>query len=285
MTPSERNERVEGALLNAKQRAGWWRAPCPFCEGSGPTFSFNPSTGYWHCFRCRERGVLGGAFALLLGDGAPKEATPEELREALNPPESFELLAGNTDRWLAPARDYLHKRGIPEDVWAAAQVGACTEGKFRTRIVIPNLLHDGSWRGYTTRTWDPKCPSKFKYRYPPGNWRQGLVHNVPALASHPDELLYVVEGAFDVLALWPHAVGAMGLPAEHQIPLLAACPRPLAVVLDGDAWEAGWVFAMKLRMEGACAGAVRLAPGDDPDDVDSEWLWEEARASLGKLGD
>lgn len=283
MKQEERQQIVRAALASAKLRAGWWRARCPFCEGRDDSFSINAITGFYHCFRCPKKGVLDSddeniAALHLPPDEAAKAAS--DMEAIRHPPDGFFLLAGDTSYTLAPARDYLHSRGIPERVWHEAQVGACAHGKYAGRVVIPNLLDDGSWYGYTTRVWGKPIDKKMKYRYPPGGWRGAIMHNQPALHGPSDEHLYIVEGAFDALFLWPHAVAVLGMPSEHQITMLAASKRPLVAVLDADAWEKGWALAMRLRLEGCTAGAVKLMDGADPDEVDPAWLWEEARASL-----
>jgi len=282
----EKDQIIRTALSSAKLRAGWMRTHCPFCGGRDDSFSYNPETTYYHCFRCTTKGVLDRSQVEALEEefAAEREANKAkndaELEAITRPPDGFFLLAGDTSASLAPARDYLHSRGIPERVWHEAQVGACAFGRYAGRVVIPNLMRDGSWYGYTTRVWGKPIDKKLKYRYPPGGWRGEVLHNQPALWEETDEHLYVVEGAFDALYLWPHAVAVMGMPSEKQIALLSTSTRPLVVVLDADAWEKGLMLSLRLRLEGCVAGCVKLLDGADPDEVDPVWLWEEARASI-----
>lgn len=279
MNRADKEQVVRAALAGAKHRAGWYRTHCPFCQGRDDSFSFNPETSYYHCFRCPVRGKLNSTEELEFSKPAPEQLDAEQAA-LTRPPEGFELLAGDTSITLAPARDYMHGRGIPEWVWEEAQVGACAFGKYAGRIVIPNLMADGSWYGYTTRAYDKKVPKKLAYRFPPGGWRGGVLHNQPALWEHTEEHLYIVEGAFDALFLWPHAVAVLGMPSEQQVALLATSKRPLVVVLDADAWEKGMALSLRLRVEGCRAGYVRLLDGADPDEVDGADLWEAAQNSL-----
>jgi len=278
---TEKEAIVRAAISTGKPRAGWLRAHCPFCQGRDDSFSYNPETSYYHCFRCPVRGKLDGDAE----EFKPIPATPDEQQRELDnltrPPDGFCLLAGDDSETLAPARDYMHGRGIPERVWHEAQVGACIYGKYAGRIVIPNLRSDGSWYGYTTRAYDKGVPKKAAYRYPSGTWRGDVLHNQNALWEDTDEHLYIVEGAFDSLFLWPHAVAVLGMPSEKQILLLSKSKRPLVVVLDADAWEKGYALSMRLRLEGCRAGCVKLLDGADPDEVDRSDLWEWAQASLG----
>jgi DNA primase len=202
----------------------------------------------------------------------------------IEPPPFFTLLASGSGKdavSLKPARDYLRSRGLPEDVWEAANIGACAAGPYAGRVVIPVLAEDGkTWFGFSSRLWTAKCDKRLKYRNAVGEWKSHVVYNPNALTEETDEPCYVVEGCFDALAHWPHAVAVLGDASDAQVEIMSKARRPLVVVLDGDAWVKGWSLAMKLRLEGVTAGAVQLPPGKDPDEVDPSWLWEEARASL-----
>lgn len=278
---TEKAQIVRAALSAAKHRAGWMRARCPFCQGRDDSLSYNPESSVYHCFRCRTKGALDRKSDEDLVFAKPEQSELDAQQEALKrPPEGFVLLAEDDSETLEDARAYMRSRGIPRRVWREAQVGACPFGPYAGRIVIPNLLPDGSWYGYTTRAYDKGVPKKFAYRYPKGTWRGDVLHNQPALWADTDEHVYVVEGAFDALFLWPHAVAVMGMPSERQVQILATSTRPLVVVLDADAWEKGLMLSMRLRLEGCQAGCVRLLDGADPDEVDPAWLWEEARASI-----
>ncbi len=281
MTRDERLQVVRAALSTARLRAGWLRTKCPFCQGRDDSFSYNPETSFYHCFRCVTKGALDRNSDEPVEFEKPPQTELDAQQAALTrPPDGFFLLAGDESESLAPARDYMHGRGISEQVWQEAQVGACVWGPYAGRIVIPNLLPDGGWYGYTTRAYDKGVNKKQAYRFPKGSWRGEVLHNQPALHAPTDEHLYVVEGAFDSLFLWPHAVAVLGMPSEKQVQLLATSARPLVVVLDADAWEKGLALSMRLRLEGCRAGCVRLLDGADPDEVDKGDLWEWAQASL-----
>jgi DNA primase len=197
-------------------------------------------------------------------------------------PEGFYELASAEGRGalsLAPARKYLLGRGlVDEGVWRQAKVGACVAGRYKDRIVVPVLSPDNVWQGYVTRDWTGLAVSP--YLYPPRMDRANLLYNHTALNEQTERPVMVVEGVLDALALWPDAVALLGKPSEPQVLALADCPRPVAIVLDGDAWEEGDALAMRLGLEGQRAGSVRLPPKKDPDEVDKAWLAEEVRRCL-----
>ncbi len=282
-----RDERVIAALdSGAKLKGSWWKANCPFCidrvgkHDKDRCMSVHAGSGGWHCFRCRARGRVR------LPDGLVVERAliPTQEVAAIQPPQGFVLLGeepGASAVSLEQARAYLRSRRLPEDIWQSARIGACVGGPYAGRVVIPVFAPDDqTWVGFSARLWTAKCDKRLKYRNATGEWKSRVIYNASALTEETDEPCYVVEGCFDALAHWPHAVAVLGDATDTQTAILAQARRPLVVVLDGDAWTKGWALAMKLRLEGVRAGAVQLPTGLDPDEVDAAWLWEEARASL-----
>lgn len=285
---SRRDDRVLEALQqNAKLRGAWWRVDCPFCEervgkpGTGRTLSVHSEGGGFHCFRCSVKGRV----TLPEGLVVERAVVSTQSSEGIQPPEGFTLLAtepGRSAITFDTARRYIASRGLSDMVMEEAQIGACASGLYAGRVVVPVLAADDkTWLGFSSRLWAKNCDKRLKYRNATGEWKSRTIYNPNALMVETDEHCYVVEGVFDALALWPHAVAVLGDATDTQVALLAQARRPLVVVLDGDAWQKGWALAMRLRLEGLHAGSVQLAVGKDPDEVDPAWLWEEARASLG----
>lgn len=265
---------------------GWWRANCPFCPlllgkvDRKRAWSIYIVTGGWHCFRCGTSGKLD-----LNGpeiEEARRRAPDAEETVAMVPPPGFVSLSspeGQSALSLHAARMYLMGRGFGPDRWAAAGIGACATGRYADRVVVPVLADDGeTWLGWVGRVWVKRA--EIPYLYPPGMKRGEILYNHKALREENDDPVYVVEGVFDALSLWPRAVALLGKPSGEQVEALVHACRPVVVVLDGDAHEEGWALAMKLRFRGQRAGSVRLPPRVDPDEVPRAWLDEEARRSL-----
>lgn len=274
------------AAGQARGSGAWKRARCLACaartgkEDRRGSFGFNPSLGAWNCFKCAFSGRFRADELERLGHERDEQAP--EVRAVMEPPEGFIELTSHTAQTsasMAPAYAYLESRGIPWDVVVAAQLGACVTGKYGGRVVVPILAPlTREWMGFSSRVWFKKHP--IPYLYPAGMDREHVMYNHEVLLTPGDDPVYVVEGVFDVLALWPNAVAVLGKPSEAQIEALAMSKRPVVVVLDGDAWEEGWSLAMRLRFDGARAGFVKLPPRLDPDEVDRGWLDHEARKSL-----
>jgi DNA primase len=111
--------------------------------------------------------------------------------------------------------------------------------------------------------------------------RGEVLYNHTALHVETERPVMVVEGVFDALALWPHAVAVLGKPSHFQVDALASAKRPVAIVLDGDAWQEGYALAMRLRLAGQRAGSVTLPPKTDPDEVDRAWLEAAVAECIG----
>jgi hypothetical protein len=281
-----RREQVMEAISGKRPNAGnWVRTRCPLCLAMVGTpdrhgaLSANLESGYWHCFRCGSRGWLKDP-----PDRDAQMAQAAGRPVTAGPPEGYEVLTGCRALSAAPANNYLayrrrKSRGNPRpEVVEAAQVGVCLSGPYFGRIIVPMLAADGAtWLGWIGRAW--RDDVDLKYRCSDGLDR-GNLYNAAAIGEQTTEPVLVVEGIFDALALWPDAVAVLGKPTPDQLDMLAASPRPVVMALDGDAWEEGWALAHVLKLKGQRAGAIRLPPGQDPDEVDPAWLREEARLCL-----
>ena len=292
---ADRNERVEKALRGRRFHYKWIRVPCPFCADIGhadkkTSLGVQASNGVWHCFRCGEGGRLkeppDPAQALLEAEpGDPVEAalTP------IPPPDGFPLLGegpGLTSITLEPARDYLRSRNVDEKLVRLLGLGAVVDGKYANRIIVPfhREGHD-DWLGWIGRLWCKPQPwaeglSAMKYIYPKGMPRGMFLYNHAAVHVETDEPLIIVEGAFDTWPFYPDGAAVLGKPSNVQVEALKLAKRPVAIMLDGDAWEESWILAARLRFEGCRAGFVKLPPRTDPDEVPLDWARNEARRCI-----
>ena len=273
---AERAALVAQAFSQAIGGGEWVKAHCPFCgrPGKSPALSISRSQGWYKCWRCGVRGKI-------------EVEAREELYERPRPVEMhlpYELVPlweypGLRSPATKRARDYLAWRGVSLEVTEAARIGFCVTGDFAGRIIVPVFAGDtGEILGWVGRAINN---APLTYKYPKGPWRATALFNESALAVLTDEPLFVVEGVFDALALWPHAVAVLGKPSVVQEVLLARSKRPIVSVLDGDAWGEGFALAGRLSMLGVVAGSVRLPPKVDPDEVVISDLISAGRESLG----
>ena len=294
MSRRANNVRVEDALRSVRLGRAWSRVSCPFCADDGHidrkhSLGVSSSTGRYECFRCGTKGRLDAP-----PDPSAVFPSREEQRERVLMPPPDEYVALASDRGmraasLSPAREYLNGRGVCDTaVWRKYQIGAAADGYWAGRVIIPMLSHeDGEWLGWIARLWCKPSPHAegrhgMKYLYPKGMPRGQTFWNHRALFVESDDPVMVVEGALDALPFDEDAVACLGKLSHAQMDALQETARPVVAVLDGDAWAESWALAARLRFEGKRAGFVRLPPKVDPDEVDPEWLREEARRSLEK---
>ncbi len=277
MTPAARDEAVEtirqridivelvSRYVKLKKVGSNYVGLCPFHAEKTPSFSVSPRKGFFHCFGCKTSGdvfsflmkIEGKDFPEVLQELADRTGVelpkrrPTDIRsreESRRHLEINEAAAVYYERTLwdpsagQKARDYLGRRGMPEELirkfrlgcapggWQglcdhlsrenasreeAAALGLLGKGSrgfydiFRDRLVFPILGLDGRVRGFGARTLDPKEEGP-KYI----NSRQSRVFDKSEIlyglqqaraAIQGSGAAVLVEGYFDVLT--PVAAG------------------------------------------------------------------------------
>ena len=280
----EREEVVLGIIDEGGYvgQTGWIRAYCPFCPGKVGTqdrrqsFGVNTANGFYVCHRCGTKGKVDVGDSEIQAPILPPVVMPDiseiELPETYTP---LWLEPGLNAAVLSDARAYLRSRGLGRAAWQKANIGACYDGYHANRVVVPILDEaQEKWIGWVARDWTGTAERK--YMYPLGMHRSQIVFQQHVLQEESDAPVLVVEGVFDALPYIGNAVALLGKPSGLQFEILKKSKRPLAVVLDGDAWEEGYTLSQRLQLEGKRAGYVKLPPGSDPGDSDQNWLITEA---------
>lgn len=283
-----KNSLVVSALQDGTRGVQTTRAVCPFCVMYGhatrkKNLTLDRATGKWFCFRCHKLGHLDGweaDEAAVAASRSRGKALP-----VFDPPAGWLPIGERPTAATSTAYAYARSRGIKPTAIAQTQMGVSTsrplsedEQDFRNRIIIPILDADNTtWLGYVGRTLGK---SNLTYMYKRGMFRGEILYNQKQVYIETEEPLLVVEGTLDVAYVWPNAVATLGTWSEAQVQILREARRPVAVVLDGDAWRKGEALSMKLKLYGVRAGFVRLPPTLDPDDVESDWLQDEIRKCL-----
>jgi hypothetical protein len=280
-------EPAETALSGARRSGGgWWRAACPYClaETGKPdkrqSLGLKPSISFFQCFKCGARGRLREVpDAVLAMENRAPDPAPTPIK---GPPDGYESIAEDcnwSSVFFRTPRRYLESRGVTEQIAREAKIGVALDGYLAGRIIVPVLdVDERTWLGYSARDWTNRLDPR--YRYPRGMARGVLLYNWAALYVRTDEPLIFVEGVFDALPYWPDGSGGLGKPGDYHRRLLLDAERPIAVCLDGDAWEEGWALSEYLRLHGRRSGSVQLPPGADPNTVEPAWLREEARRCI-----
>jgi hypothetical protein len=228
--------------------------------------------GRFFCHRCGEGGKLRdppdpGAVSV--------EAAPPPTE--IEPPEGFVPLgyAPGTDALtFEDARAYAAKRHLTPEVCRRFDVGAVASGYYAGRIVIPVLGPEREWTGFVARDWTGRAAKPYLYNK---GFSRARFWNHAAVHDETDVPLLVVEGVLDAVPYWPDGIAMLGKLSGDQMDALRTTSRPVALVFDGDAWREARATAMELReLCGRRAGWVRLPPRVDPDEVDFDWMRQQA---------
>lgn len=278
MQPSGPVRDLYSAGEHSPNAKGWVKMNCPFCldrvnkADTKLKLGLNIYTGRFKCFRCEAWGYLNDLDTRVV---VPKKVeTPPEF----DMPSSFEEPDLSNRAHLAGFM-YLQRRGIAEELWRAANVGFCFEGKDRNRVIVPLQDERGTWWGWFGRALFAR--QKYQHFYPKGMDRTRLF-NDQVIQDRSSTPLLVVEGCLDALPYFPHAVACLGKPGPEQLDALMQAQRPVVFALDGDAWSLARTCAARFRLDGRNAGFVRLPPKQDPNSVPHDWLIQRAHASLNE---
>jgi hypothetical protein len=282
------NKIIAAAFAHATPSpTGWYRVACPLClaslgkEDRRQSLAIFVGTWKWHCFRCGKSGRLPYPPT---GLEDAEQAVPDPIDPAaLNAPEGFLPLAegdGFSAMSFRPARKYLASRHVSRETCRALGIGATLVGKAAHRIIVPVKVGN-EWLGWVARSWFKNA--SLRYLYPRGMPRREILFNSAALLRETRDPAIIVEGVFDALPHYPHAVACLGKPTDDQLSIMLEAKRPLMVVLDGDAWREGRSLATALTMSGKNASFVRLPPLTDPGDFSFEELNKFAHEQSDRL--
>jgi hypothetical protein len=284
MSEMSRNELVLDAVSGrTPNREGWIRANCPICDvrGRGEDRSYslalNVRSSIYVCWRCEVKGKLYGELDEWLHAPAvldePEEPPAIELPEGYTPVGELE-----GSMVAASALQYLLSR-VPRELAIRLEMGACFSGYWAGRIIVP-IKDQDRLVGFLGRDWtDRQIP---RYLYPRGMSRD-VMFNRSALELETDQPVALVEGVFDAFPHLPDVVACLGKPTPAHVDRLLAAKRPVAVILDGDAWTEAQSLAMQLQHCGGAAGWVRLPPCTDPAEIGRARLQELALECIGGM--
>jgi DNA primase len=302
---------VVSARTQLRRAGARYTGLCPFHDEKTPSFSVNPQDKLFYCFGCgkggdlitfvRETEQLDFAqavewlaeryrVALEYEDSSPERDAERNRRERLL--SLLEQAASFYERYLwdsesgEPAREYLHGRGLGEEVCREYRLGLAPGGAtlarkarekgftaaelraaglvnrrgndyFAGRLLFPLADARGRVRGFQARKLREDDPLRAKYVNSPegelfrkGDLLYGLDKARTAITKQ--ERAIVVEGNPDVLALrqagHEPVVASMGTAlTERQLKELARLTHKLWLCFDGDAaGEAATLRGMEL---------------------------------------
>ena len=238
---------------------------CPFChkpkklevkltenrEGKNP----------WHCWSCDVRGTtIYNLFKQLKTDiskftelkSLVKSSTTYKIKhdvDALKLPLEYVGLINppiKTDIMARHALAFLKKRNITESDIIKYNIGYCSTGRYRNRVIIPTYSKDGSLNYFTGRSFEAE--STYKYMNPESSRdviaNEHLINwNVPVI---------LCEGLFDAIAIKRNAIPLLGKNIQSSLmkKIVTSVVDKIYIALDRDAIKQALRFCEKLMAEG-----------------------------------
>ena len=272
--------------------AEWASITCPSCGRRSKmrvcVDDSNPLYGYYRCWSI-HCGVRGFAIHRQEHQTSWIEAFDEKepaIKENAAPPKGFRKIeiavdGSAIDPATQPALDYIRSRGVSDDTTRELGLGAVVAGGIAWAVAAPYITY-GRVVGWTWRNiYGPK-----RYMNSKGLKIRDELINGDFLLTPGAAPAIVVEGLFDALSLYPHAVGLGGQPTPAQERKLIRTRRPLVVALDGDTGRKSYFVACKLKLLAMSEGiippritSIQLPPCTDPNSMGRSWILEAASAA------
>src|SRR3990167_2381607 len=168
----------------------------------------------------------------------PRDRASPVRREVVYPPEAVAA-------WVHPdSRNYLLSRGITKEQAEYYDLGYCTEGKWRERVIIP-IYFDSKLECLQGRT----LHKNEELRYITEGWRSCYAPNEIAL----ERRLVVVEGPFDLLAvsrIHRRTLATLGnVPSEAQLDQIRSIDSitEISILYDKEALAEAYALQLILN--------------------------------------
>lgn len=249
-------------------KRGWLKGQyfsCPFC-GRENKFGVNPSSDFYHCFRCDAKGKLLDLIYILEKIDTFNEASillkkyadlgyrvteqRAEIKE-IKPmilPEGFRLLNQGQSQLAKSARAYVNKRGFDVDTVSKKGWGYASDKSHFGYLIMPYYLNN-QLVYYNARNFlNPTGP---RYLNPDiegsAIGKSQLIYNEEALYTYNS--VYVCEGIFNAATVSPdRGIATAGkFLSAYQINKVIKSPVERVILcLDSDALDKSIELALKL---------------------------------------
>jgi DNA primase len=277
---------LESVLGKGKQfpKTGDYGFYCPLCNHKNPKLIVNLNTGKYNCFTCHPATKGQTPLTLLKKIGAPSDKILE-LKGYLGylkkedetvittvslPKEFISLLDNNNTLEKRQALAYVKSRGITESDIIKYNIGYCSNGRYRNRVIIPSYNKRGIANYFMARSFE-KNPSR-KFDAPTCNKAEiiGLENTINW--SVP---IILCEGIFDAIAIKRNAIPLFGktIPKAIMLKLAESQVKTVYLALDKDALKEALNYSEKLVNMGKEVYLIEL-DGKDPSDLGFEKITE-----------
>ena len=199
---------------------------CPFCKHHKPKLSVNFQKNAYKCWVCDTRGRSLWRLIRTFGDSSQKndwvthvagkidladhdlshifQKKQEEPPQRIDLPAEFVSLCNkNIPLQSRNALVYLRSRGISKEDIIRWKMGYCSQGDYKSRIVIPSFDSEGYVNYFIARNF-----TKYGMRYLNPDVGRDIIFNELNIDWYDDIVL--VEGVFDAIRIGQNAIPVLG---------------------------------------------------------------------------
>jgi DNA primase len=257
---------------------------CPFCNHHKKKLEINLENQYYHCWVCNTRGRNLHTLLKRLNSPSSKHtqlnsilgikdydsSSNEKISELLTLPKEYKPMYRKSNsfeyKW---AIKYLKDRGLTSAEILKYDIGFCSTGSYKGRVIIPSYDKFGELNYFVGRSYYKD--SKFKYKNPK------VSRNIIGFGMLVDYNFPVVlvEGVFDAISIRQNAIPLLGktLSKELEKALLTFKPN-IYICLDNDAIKDSIKLARKLIVNGLKVHIVEMPFGEDPSSLGYSKMWK-----------
>ena len=254
---------------------------CPVCGDTRYRLYINLNSGVIYCHNCQFKGSIARLIQYIEG-GSYKDA--KELLKDINKyislpidiespvmeklvlslyniaidkrpiplPEEYQKILNTSNLMAKKAIKYLEKRGITKSQMELHNMGFCSIGEYRNRVIIP-ITQEGQVKFWVARSINPndklkeKSPSNKEYQYS----KSEVIFNLDQAVKKFNSIV-ISEGIFDALSWGDIGVSLLGKVLYNaQLQLILNYKDKLTegvyIALDADAVDSAIKIAEQLK--------------------------------------
>lgn len=283
---------------NETQQQGQWDCigDCLIENGDVPdgkgNLEISFSKNLFHCWKCDYSGALrklvkkyGSKFDLKRFDtfsndfNDDNQNNKQHHKELICLPKElilFKDVINKKDLSYKEAYNYLIFRGLNDEIINEYNIGYCSKGKYENRIIFPSYNKHNKLNYFLARSY---VGHKIKYKNPILPKMNVIINEINI---NWDNTIYLVEGVFDMIGLFPikNIIPLLGKNLNEYLYyiLLKKSKGYIIVCLDGDAKKETYQIYKKLHTTIQLKNKVRII--DLPDNSDLS----DIRKDFGKEG-
>lgn len=251
---------------------------CPNCSHYKRKLNVNTTTGYYHCWVCNFSGK--GFKSLLNKIKAPAEfyqtlckikapkSIKSDTKKLYLPSEFKPLYKASSDVIQKHALNYCFKRGLTVYDIIRYNIGYCSDGQFKNRVLVPSYSATGDLNFYCGRDI---YESKMKYRL------CDSTKDIVGFEMFTDfsKPVTLVEGVFDAFSVKYNVIPLFGKTLSNKLKAKLSFQKPprVNVLLDNDAIKSSLDICQFLVYNGIDTHLI-LLNGKDPNEIGHKNTWK-----------